>query len=130
VTLAAATDPNHRRVLSVLQAERGDLIIPAPVSAEADFLIRARWGQSAQRAFLRDLAAGRFTVAGLTTEEHGTVLRLHDQYQALDLGLADLSVVVLAARFDTDRLLTFDHRDFRPVRPLTGGHFTLLPDDC
>jgi predicted nucleic acid-binding protein len=97
------------------------------VSAEADYLIRSRWGPRAQLAFLEDLATGPFLVVGLTRDEHETALRLHDRYE--DLGLADLSVIVLAARFKTDRLLTFDQRDFRPVQPLTGGHFTLLPGD-
>ena len=55
--------------------------------------------------------------------------RLDEQYAALDLGLADLSVVILAHRFRTRRLLTFDERDFRAVAPLSGGSFTLLPRD-
>jgi hypothetical protein len=77
----------------------------------------------------RDVAAGRFRVEGLTADEHGTVARLDEQYAALDLGLADLSVVILAHRFRTRRLLTFDERDFRAVAPLSGGSFTLLPRD-
>ena len=47
-------------------------------------------------AGLRDVAAGRFRVEGLTADEHGTVARLDEQYADLDLGLADLSVVILA----------------------------------
>ena len=45
------------------------------------------------------------------------------------LGLADASLVVLALRFRTRRLLTFDDRAFRTVVPLQGGAFTLLPMD-
>jgi predicted nucleic acid-binding protein len=116
-------------VLSIVSEEIGDLILPAPVSAEADYLIRSRWGPRAERAFLEDLASGRFLVAGLSRDEHGAALRVHDRYPDLDLGLADRSVIVLAARFRTDRLLTFDQRDFRPVQPLTGGSFRLLPAD-
>jgi len=47
----------------------------------------------------------------------------------MDVGLADLSVVVLAERWSTRRLLTFDDRHFRTLRPLGGGLFTLLPVD-
>ena len=49
--------------------------------------------------------------------------------QHLNLGLADLSVAVLASRLGTRRILTFDQRHFRAVRPIQGGTFTLLPDD-
>ena len=41
----------------VLRAEGGDLVVPAPVSAEVDYLIRRRGSAMAARAFLRDVAA-------------------------------------------------------------------------
>jgi predicted nucleic acid-binding protein len=129
VALGDARDRLHAVVGDVLRAERGDLIVPAPVSAEVDYLIRCRGSAAAARAFLGDVAAGRFRVEGLTADEHVTVARLDEQYGDLDLGLADLSVVVLAHRFRTKRLLTFDERDFRAVTPVGGGSFTLLPWD-
>jgi uncharacterized protein len=129
VALGDSRDPLHSRVGDMLQAERGDLVVPAPVSAEADYLIRHRGTAQAARAFLRDVAAGRFLVEGLTREEHAIAARLDEQYADLQLGLADASVVILAKRFRTTRLLTFDERDFRAVTPLGGGHFTLLPRD-
>jgi predicted nucleic acid-binding protein len=129
VALGDSRDPLHSAVGELMRAEGGDLVVPAPVSAEVDYLIRRRGSALAARAFLRDVAAGRFRVEGLTADEHGTVARLDEQYAALDLGLADLSVVILAHRFRTRRLLTFDERDFRAVAPLSGGSFTLLPRD-
>jgi len=129
VALGDSCDRLHAAVGDVMRTESGDLIVPAPVSAEVDYLIRRRGSAVAARAFLHDVAAGRFRVEGLTADEHGTVARLDEQYADLDLGLADLSVVILAHRFRTRRLLTFDERDFRAVRPLAGGSFTLLPRD-
>jgi uncharacterized protein len=129
VALGDSRDRLHHAIGDVLRAEGGDLVVPAPVSAEVDYLIRRRGSAAAARAFLRDVAAGRFRVEGLTADEHGTAARLDEQYADLDLGLADLSVVVLAHRFRTRRLLTFDERDFRAVKPLAGGSFTLLPRD-
>jgi uncharacterized protein len=129
VALGDSRDPLHSRVGDMLQAERGDLVVPAPVSAEADYLIRHRGTTQAARAFLRDVAAGRFLVEGLTPEEHAIAARLDEKYADHQLGLADASVVILAKRFRTTRLLTFDERDFRAVTPLGGGHFTLLPRD-
>jgi predicted nucleic acid-binding protein len=129
VALGDSRDRLHAVVGDVMHAEPGDLIVPAPVSAEADYLIRRRGSASAARSFLRDVASGRFQVEGLTADEHGTAARLDEQYADLDLGPADLSVVILAHRFRTRRLLTFDECDFRAVTPLAGGSFTLLPRD-
>jgi uncharacterized protein len=129
IALGDSRDRLHAAVTDLMKAERGDLVIPAPVSAEVDYLIRRRGSAAAARALLRDVSAGRFLVEGLTADEHGVAARLDEQYADLDLGLTDLSVVILAHRFRTKRLLTFDERDFRAVSPLSGGSFTLLPRD-
>jgi uncharacterized protein len=59
----------------------------------------------------------------------GGVFELEARYLDLELGLADCALVVLAARYETTRLLTFDERHFRVVAPLRGDAFTLLPAD-
>jgi len=129
VALGDSRDPLHAQVGDLLRDEPGELVVPAPVSAEADYLLRHRGTAQAARAFLRDVAAGRFLVEGLTRDEHALAARLDEQYADLELGLADASLVILARRFRTTRLLSFDERDFRAVTPLGGGHFTLLPRD-
>jgi predicted nucleic acid-binding protein len=129
VALGDSRDRLHTAVADLLHTENGDLVVPAPVSAEVDYLIRHRASAQAARAFMRDVAAGRFRVEGLTADEHGLAARLDEQYADLDLGLADVSVIILAHRFRTTRLLTFDERDFRAVTPLAGGSFTLFPRD-
>jgi predicted nucleic acid-binding protein len=130
LALGDRSDPRHAAVRAVLESEPGDLVIPAPVTAEADYLLRRRGGRAAARAFLRDLASAVFLVEGLTVEEHGLALELEERYPKLDPGLADLSVVILAHRLGTRRLLTFDERDFRTMRPIAGGTFQLFPADA
>lgn len=117
------------RVAELLRDEPGELVIPAPVAAEVDYLLGRRLGRSARLAFLDDLAAGRFTVANLEPDDYGVVASLERRYDDLDVGLADLGVIVVAKRYGTRRLLTFDERHFRALRPLDGGQFTLLPFD-
>ena len=129
IALADEIDPRGNEIAAVLGAERGDIILPAFVAAEIDYLVGRRTGRSARRGFLMDLANGRFRVECLLSMEYEMVLQLDRQYADLDVGLADLSVVVLARRFGTRRILTFDERHFRALRPLDGGAFTLLPAD-
>jgi predicted nucleic acid-binding protein len=54
---------------------------------------------------------------------------LDSRYADLDLGLADCALVIVARRYDTTRIISFDERHFRAVRPLQGGTFTILPAD-
>ena len=130
--LVAMADDNDRMrepVWRLLQWEPGPLIVPAPVAAEADYLLGKRIGPAARRNFLRDIAVGRFTVECLDPFEYDLVRRLDETYRDLDVGLADLSVVVLAHRFRTTRIATFDQRHFRALRPIGGGAFSLHPVD-
>ena len=129
VAMSDPKEPRRSAILDVLREEPGALAMPAPVTAEIDYLLGARFGRPARSAFLRDLAAARFAVAGLELEDYATVQMLERQYSALDLGLADCAIVVLAERYQTKRLLTFDERHFRAVAPLQGGTFEILPAD-
>jgi uncharacterized protein len=113
----------------LLREEPGPLVIPGPVSAEVDCLLAHRLGEDARRAFLDDLAAGRFLVECLREDEYRLVAQLERTYSDLAPGLSDLSIVVLARRFQTRRIATFDARHFRVLRPLDGETFTLLPEE-
>lgn len=129
IALADSADRMFEPVRQAIAAEDGPLVIPAPVSAEVDYLLGARHGEFARRRFLADLAERRFLVSCLEYEEYATVATLDASYADLGLGLADCSIVILAARLRTRRLLSFDERHFRAVAPLQGGTFELLPAD-
>jgi uncharacterized protein len=129
VALADEREPRRIEILELLRAERDRLFIPAPVTAEIDYLLGRRFGAPARRAFLEDLAARRYESPALEARDYQIALELDSRYADLNLGLADLSVAVLAQKLGTRRILTFDQRHFRAMRPLQGGAFTLLPAD-
>ena len=129
VALADEREPRRAEILELLRSERGSLFIPAPVTAEIDYLLDQRFGSPARRAFLEDLAARRYESPALDARDYETALELDRRYADLNLGLADLSVAVLAQKLGTRRILTFDQRHFRALRPLQGGTFEVLPVD-
>lgn len=129
VALADRDEPLRPVIRDVLETASGPLVIPGPVTAEIDYLLGERFGEPARRAFLRDLAAGRFIVPTLDRDDYSTIVDLDGQYRDLSLGLADCALVALAARYRTAQLLSFDERHFRAVTPLTGDTFTILPAD-
>jgi predicted nucleic acid-binding protein len=128
VALADAKEP-QLEALQKIREEEGPLVLPAPIAAEVDYLLGVRFGHAARRAFLSDLAAWRYDVACLEASDYPAVAELDAQYSDLGLGLADCSIAVLAERYETRRLLSFDERHFRAVAPLQGGAFELLPAD-
>jgi uncharacterized protein len=129
VALAQLDEPRRTAILDALRTESGALVIPAPVTAEIDYMLGQRFGRPARVAFLRDLAAGRFDVANLEREDYETIGELEARYADLELGFCDCAVIALARRYETSRIVSFDERHFRAVTPLQGGAFTILPSD-
>ena len=127
--LADGDEPGHDAVRRVVLEETGDLVTSELAVAEADYLILDRLGVDAEAAFLEDLAEGTFTVECLDRDGIVKARDVISRYRDLKLGLADASLIVLAGRHDTCRVLSFDERAFRAVQPLQGGTFTVLPAD-
>lgn len=127
---ADADEPRHAAVAAVLREEREVLVTTQLAVAEADYLILERLGIDVELAFIDDLVAGTFVAECLTMQELRVARALVERYRDLRIGLADASLAVLADRYGTTRLLTFDERAFRAVSPLAGGSFTLLPADA
>lgn len=126
---ADAADPDHDQAASTLLSWDGELVTSPLTIAEADHLILSRLGVDAEIAFAKSLA-GAFTVPALDARGLEAAAEVCERYRDLALGLADASIVVLAARYATRSLATFDQRHFRAVTPLTGGAFELLPADA
>lgn len=130
VASADVRDPLHDAAAATLRTHRDRLVVPAPVTAEADYLIGRRAGRGARLAFVEDLGRGVLEVTCLSAAEHASAAALDRRYADLDLGLTDAAIIVLAHRHRTRTIATFDHRCFRAVEPLQGGTFTLLPEDA
>jgi uncharacterized protein len=126
---ADADEPRHKAVAQLLRSEPGELVTSELAVAEADYLILDRLGVDVELAFLGDLASGAFQVECLTRAELEQASSVVERHRELKLGLADASLVVLAARYRTNRIASFDEGAFRSVSPLTGGAFIVLPAD-
>ena len=127
---ADADEPRHEAVAAILRDEREPLITSELAVAEADYLILDRLGLKVELAFLQDLAERSFISECLGRDDIARSRLLIQKYAKLEIGLADASLVLLAARHDTRRIVTFDERAFRTIRPLQGGRFTILPADA
>ena len=130
--LLAALDAGqrqHEQARQVLEDDSGPLLLSPFVLAELDSLLLGRVGAQAERALLEEVAAGAYDLVPFGAEEVAKAAKLSGRYAELQIGLADASVVVIAAAAQTTRLLTLDERHFRAVRPLWGKAFTLLPVD-
>lgn len=121
------SDRHHQRIVEAIDDDPGPFVISPYVVAELDYLLATQRGGRAELAALGELCSGAWKLATVDQADLTTAVGVIERYSDLAIGLADASLVVLAHRYRTDRLLTLDHRHFRVVRSVSGRPFTLLP---
>lgn len=110
------------------RADPARLAVPAPVLAEACYLIERAGGPKVEAKFLRAVASGGLGVLTLPTAvDLDRAADLVDQYADLPLGGTDAVVIAVAERLDARQVATLDHRHFGIVKPQHCAAFVLLP---
>ena len=106
-------DPDHERARDALKADRGPLIVPAGILAEAGYMIDVDLGAAVLRQFVSDLEDAYYEL-DCGEGDFKRIGELLERYADMQLGLADVCVIACAERRGR-RVLTFDRRDFVPV---------------
>lgn len=121
---------HHERVREWMKGVSEALCTTPLVLAELDHLVPKKGGPLAAEALRANFERDIFTVEWWRSALPETI-EIARQYESIELGLTDASLVALAAHFDTTRIATLDERHFRAVRPASGAaeRFTLLPAD-
>ena len=131
--LLAAIDGSqrhHRAAAAVLAAASAPRILSPFVLAELDYLLGSRVGPAAQDRLLEQVESGVYGLEPFDKDDVASARAVLDRYRDLGLGIADASIVVLAARHGTRDLLTLDERHFRALRDPRGLPFRLFPADA
>lgn len=125
---ADADDRYHDRSRTFFEAHDIDeLVLPATVAVETAWLIEDRLDPATEAAFIDAIAAGELPIIELTLGDYRRCAELIATYADLGLGLVDASVVAVAERLDVTTIASFNHRDFRVVRPSHCDAFELVP---
>jgi len=127
LTLLDRGEPAHRRAHRAIARERGPLVVIDLVLAETDHLVLRRLGRAAEHAFVAQLIEGVFLREPLQDVDLARAQRILTRYADQDLGLTDASVIAVAERLRTRRILTLDQRHFGTYRDERGHGLELLP---
>jgi predicted nucleic acid-binding protein len=120
-------DPAHERARELLDAEPGPFIVSPYVVAELDYLLLRKGGVTLELVAIDALGSGAYDLPVMGAADLISCFSLLRSFREHEIGVADASLVVLADRYGTDRIATFDHRHFSILRGLDGRPLTLLP---
>lgn len=121
------SEPRHAEVRDAVGAADETLVVSPFVLAELDYLVSTRLGVDAELAVLEEVAGGAYVLPTWDVDDTREAAEVVARYADQAVGLTDASLVVLADRYRTRRVLTLDRRHFEVLRPLGGGRFRLLP---
>lgn len=120
-------DQDHVACARLLETTSEQVLVPAPVVVELDWLAGERLGPDAFLSFLADAQEGRLEVIDLQIQDYGRVRELLDRYRNLALGFVDAAVLTVVERLGETKLATLDHRHFTVVRPRHAPALRLMP---
>lgn len=127
LALFNAKEPSHLEVVNALAGTDDVLAVSPYVVAELDYLVATRIGVTAELAVLRELAGAGYELASIDAGLLEAAADIVERFADLNIGVTDASIVALAKRYRTDRVLTLDHRHFDVLRTVEGAPFTVLP---
>jgi uncharacterized protein len=120
-------DADHEPCAELLASSAEQLLVPAPVIVELDWLAANRLGPAPFLAFLADLADGAIAVVDLVRADYVRARELLVRYADLKLGFVDAAIVAVVERLGERKLATLDHRHFGTIRPRHVETLELLP---
>lgn len=120
-------DAEHVACARLLSDSVEQLLVPAPVLVELDWLASSRLGPEPFSTFLLDLAEDLIAVVELVRADYVRVRELLARYADLRLGFVDAAVIAVVERLGERKLATLDHRHFGAVQPRHVDALELLP---
>lgn len=126
IALLNDRDACHREVSAAVAASDGPFLVSPFVLTELDYIVLSRWGVHREKAMLATIRA-TCELAPFDASDLDEAIAVIEKYEDHEIGLADASMVVMAHRHRTRKILTLDHRHFRVLRGPGGKPFTILP---
>lgn len=121
------SDRDHLTCAKLIETSTEQLLVPAPVVVELDWLASRRLAPEAFLGFLLDVGEARLDVVELRVVDYVRVRELLDRYRDLPLGFVDAAVLAVVERLGESKLVTLDRRHFGVVRPRHIPALRLMP---
>lgn len=125
--LADKKDSWHKKSFDFVKVFKGRLIIPSSVIPEACYLLNTYLGQSAEIFFIRSLINKEIIIEHFHPGDLFRCTEILKEYDYLNLGFVDATLVAISERLKIRRILTTDRRHFSKVKPKHCEALTLLP---
>ena len=127
IALLDRGEPMHGAAHDAVAGARGPLVVTDFVLAETDYLVLRRLGRRAEAAFIAQLVDGVFLREAVTDADLARASDIIATFVDHDVGLTDATLLAVAERLHTRRILSLDHRHLAVFRDRRGQALELVP---
>lgn len=121
------SDRDHLACAQLFEKTKEQVLVPAPVIVELDWLTARNLHPDAFASFMSDIEAGTLQVVDLLRDDYVRAHQLLRQYRDLALGFVDAAIMAVVERLRESKLATLDRRHFAVVRPMHLPALRLIP---
>jgi len=127
--IISLTDRSHhlnREIESIATDEKNLCIIPSTVVVEVCQLLKLRFGAEYEIKFIKEIQKSSFIMESVEFPDFKRIIEILEKYQDLNAGFVDASIVAIAERLGTNKLVTLDKKHFSALIPSGFQFFDLL----
>ena len=113
--IIALSDRRHhlnKDIIDLVSQKESICIIPSTVTVEVCQLLKYRFGSKYEKKFLEEINKSSFIMETVTFKDIPRILQILTKYDDLNAGYVDSSIVAIAERLGTNKLLTLDRKHF------------------
>ncbi len=101
-------------------------IIPSSVAVEVCQLLKYRFGSRYEIKFLEDIYRSSFIMDTIKYDDIPRIIQILAKYEDLNVGYVDASIVAVAERLGTNKIITLDKKHFNVLVPSGFECFDIL----
>ena len=127
--IIALSDRRHRLnkdIIDLASQKESICIIPSTVAVEVCQLLKYRFGSKYEKKFLEEINKSSFILETVTFKDIPRILQILTKYEDLNAGYVDSSIVAIAERLATNKILTLDRKHFSVFIPDGFEYFDIL----
>lgn len=116
----------HENLKTIFTKKDNLYILPSTAIGEICYMLNSRFGNKIELIFLEEIIKTGFQLELLKDMDIVRIIEILKKYDALNIGYVDASIVAIAERLKTNKILTLDRKHFEIIIPRGFDRFDIL----
>jgi len=116
----------HENLKTIFTKKDNLYILPSTAIGEICYMLNSRFGNKIELIFLEEIIKTSFQLELLKDMDIVRIIEILKKYDTLNIGYVDASIVAIAERLKTNKILTLDRKHFEIIIPRGFDRFDIL----